>query len=306
MKKALFIAVSILAAAMALEACATRQPVNWHQEHLSAIKKFNGKTIIPLNIIYGVYMTESAGTQNLGIPGRAITHANSIADGIGFLLMAEKIGDWRDWQDLPASANGAVGAMQFLPTTFLELIGEKVIILDTPLAKEGTEERNKALQFKLYDLKYDIDIDGAIGDKTRGVILEYLWDYHKFNPFHPDWNEWKKKKEYPTWRLARAARILILHQKYRKHMYLEKVGQNMAGKKLKKIDRRAGIQNMDPFVPVHAISAAIAYLELLQEGSPDGEDTLHFAVRAYNQGQRNAKKGESYGQKYLNKVLNAR
>ena len=305
MKKLSCIVVIVVVACIALEACATRS-VDWHQEHLTTIKRFKGKSSIPLDIVYGVYMAESAGAKNLGISGRAITHANSTKDGVGFLLISDELNYWRDWQDLPASKNGAIGAMQFLPTTFLWLIGMKVIVPNVPLAKEG-ETGVIALQSYLRRLKHNIQVDGMLGDETREAILRYLWNKHRFNPIDPDWSEWRKKREYPTWRLARAARILILHKEYRKYMYLERVGANMAGQILRKVDRRANTHKcMDPFVPIHAVSASIAYLEWLQRDAPNGQDALHFAIRAYNQGQKTAKKGSTYGQEYLSRVLNVR
>ena len=269
---------------------------DYRGEHLKAIQMFKGKTRIPSSVLRGIFLTETAGAYNLGQPGRGISCANSIEDGVGVFLLQELIPTWpRDWRKVPASRAGALSGFQFLPTTFFWLMGVEIVLPNHPIVQKG-RLGNVALQKELKRQGfYSGKEDGLIGRKTEKAILSYILKKHDFKPL---------KSERSYWRLARMAKILVIKEKYLDHVTLRIARENISAEVMQRIKNFPENECMDPFTPTHSVAATVSYLEYLADISPfPGEKPMHFAIRAYNQGPGNAKRNRMNGSTYLKKVL---
>ena len=244
---------------------------NYRGEHLDAIQVFQGKTKIPSKILRGIFLTETAGAYNLGQPGRGVSCANSIEDGVGVFLLQELIPTWpRDWRKVPASRAGALSGFQFLPTTFFWLMGIEIMLPNNPIVQEGWRG-NVALQKELKKQGfYSGKSDGLIGRKTEKAILTYILERHKFVPL--------KSERSSYWRLARMAKILIVKEKYLSQVTLRITRENKSAEVMQRIKKYFPENEcMDPFTPMHSVAATVSYLEYLADMSPfPGEKPITF------------------------------
>ena len=280
---------------------ATSTTSTWGEEMLLAIESFDGKTIIPQQALKGVVWVESKNTTQLGTEGWGILRANSLEDGIALLKLAEKIEYWPGWQYIPCSMAGAAGITQFLPTTLWWLMGIEFDLSDILLAQDG-RAGTYALQKELEQLGYQLSVDGLVGTETKEVIRDYLWRFHSYHTTTSSGTS-----------LVRAAKILVIFDKYRSHIRLKKVGPNRIEMVLRRVEKTSSpagsVRLVDPFIPLHATASTIAYMEYLHEVGRSsryrGESALDFAVRAYNAGPGNAKKSKRAGQSYRNNVFNS-